>query len=263
MAFHPNHYPEASSDGFFTPTVFSAAVLSTLAIAPSQELGLSFPYNWMPVLPETPEVMGLAYRNSGSMESADNQYTNAAYLTSVVRVRPTNLDATPPRWTVNPNRAGPGLQKCTNNKGNERRRGQNVPPPDFDVSLDVIFLYPMRIPLVNRIFFGAFVNFSSLAQDMSLDEIGGDAGSEYERTDVMKYPTRAVLPHEAFEVSDKVDAMLRYKQFRYPVTARNAGLGNTLFNDSRRWYPIPIRARCTLQVEGSIYPLVYFNGYGG
>ena len=254
MTFHPNFEEEEH----FTPTVFSAAVLSTLAIAPSQNLGLSLPYRWLPVLPETEDVEGLGIGGGNSMDAALNMYDNAAYLTAVARVRPQDLDAEPPTWRAYAINEGVGFDCLNENNGGERRPRQNVPPPGFDLTLDVTFLYPMRIPLVNRIFFGAFVNFSSIARDMGLEEIGDDLG-EYKKDYVMKYPTHTVLPHDQFEPDAKMETLLQYREFGFSSVSRDEGLGQIFFNDDRHWYPIPVRARCTLQVEGALHPLVTFD----
>jgi hypothetical protein len=254
-AFHPDHEIAAN----FTPAVFSAAVLSTLAAAPAQQLFPGLPYGWLPILPETPEVEGLDFGTEsgpvgGPGELAGYKYANAAYLTAVRRVEP-DFGSDPVSWE--PTLTGPGLIPCAHpwTPAVERNpHRQNVPPPGSDLSLEVTFLFPMRIPFVNRIFFGIFVNFTSVAQDdLNLSEIR-DPGGPIE--DVMKHPTRGLPPIARYEssVSQMVNRVMNVYDFS--DESRSANIDAVMTD--RQWYPLPLRARCTLTTEGSLVPLVTF-----
>ncbi len=251
MAFHPDN----DNVAHFTPAVFSAAVLSTMVAAPPHQLNFSsFPYDWMPVLPETPEVEGLDFR-SGSGQFADYKYMNAVHLTSVQRVEP-NLNDEPVTWDPNPR--GPGIgMPCVFpwDPLTELIPQQNVPPTGRDLSLEVVFLFPMQIPFVNRIFYGIFVNFSSFAQnELNLLTILG--GGTRPEAQVMKLPIHDLPDISRYEssVTQMVNRVTQY--FNFHTEGRFAGIDIEM--KERQWYPLPLRARCTLTVEGSIDPLVTF-----
>lgn len=248
MAFHPNDAAEAH----FTPTVYSAAVLATLAAAPAQELFGELPYGWLPVLPaESLEVQGLNFEEG----TGQAKYANAAYLTAVRRVEP--LETDPVTWEAADLGPGPGMPCANWDTPTEEYDPieQNVPPSAKDLSLEVTFLYPMRIPIVNRVFYGIFVNFSSVAQDalglLPIQEPSGDVG------DVMTLPLRSLpsMLRYRWSVLLMVNAVMTNYGFAEP--SRTAGIADIL--NQRQWYPIPVRARCTLTVEGALHPLVTFS----
>ena len=248
-AFHPDD----SDSLLFTPAVFTAAALSTLAMAPAQPLfGAEVPFDWLPMLPDrtlSPQVSGLNYR-SVDENIPEYKYTNAAYLTSVQRVR---WDEDAATWLPLSQGLAPGFPLSCSNPVAQR---QNVPPSGSDVTLEVTFLYPMSVPLVNRVIYGVFVNFSSMAQDgrhpryLGLRPILGSG--DRPEDEVMVLPTR-VLP-EPGRYSSSVEEAIRemFDEFGYSVESigREGDLAVQLAD--RVWYPLPIRARCTLTVEGSL-----------
>ena len=89
-------------------------------------------------------------------------------LTSVQRVEHAGLGARPVVWTPNPPGSGPGIP-CDAGGGHE----QNVPAPGEDVTLEVTLIYPLTVPLVNRVIFGIFVNFSTVAHTGGRSIIAG------------------------------------------------------------------------------------------
>jgi len=257
MAFHPQN----DGAGHFTPAVFTAAVLATMPATPAQQLFPDFPYDWLPLLPDSLEVEGLDWRTGPGGPGGDpgdvalNKYMNAAYLTSIQRVRP-NLGDEPVTWDATNPGDGPGVP-CTFwlIPDVEILPQQNVPPTGHDLTLEVTLLFPLQIPFVNRIFYGIFVNFSTLAQDeLNLDSILGT--SSIPEGDVMKLPTNDLPDLSRYEssVSQMVNRVT--SRFRYPNEARNAGIDVAMREQG--WYPLPLRARCTLPVEASVYPLVTY-----
>ena len=261
-AFNPD---DAGSQNF-TPAVFTAAVLATTPAAPPQclvsgaagsggptlclpaDLDASFPF--LPNLPQTPEVEGLDFDGrAGLGQIALTKYVNAAYLTSVQRVENAGLSARPMVWTATAPGPGPGIP-CEHLGGQQ----QNVPPPGSDITLEVTMIYPLVVPLVNRVIFGIFVNFSTVAQDrLGLNQIlGTELDSRPEH--VMVTPTR-VLPRPNWGALFNLAMNRMSQEFGYPLVA---GWATGTIADglaARSWFPIPVRARCTLTVEGSIYPL--------
>jgi len=237
--------PDDSGQPSFTPTVFSAAALSTLAMAPPQALfGADLPYGWLPILPDTAEVRGLDFA-SHDENIPSYKYVNASLLTAVRKVCPDG-----DRWTVEACAA----EAC----------GQSLPCAGYDplldipdsgcdVTLEVTFLYPLTIPFVNRVVYGVFVNFSPLGQELGLSPIVGPGGSP---EDVMVYPVRALPSREAYGASlaEAVAAIFSHFEFASASRERQDELARGL--QDRGWYPLPIRSRCTLTVEASSVPLL-------
>lgn len=256
--------PGDSVAAHFTPAVFTAATLATTVAMPPQcmisgaaQPGQESPclhsdldaFPFLPQLRVTPEVDGLGYAGGGSSsrDLALTKYINAAYLTSVQRVEHAGLAARPMVWTPNPDGAGPGIP-CDAGAGQQ----QNVPAPGDDVTLEVTLIYPLTVPLVNRVVFGIFVNFSSVAQDrLNLNQITGPGG---ETEDVMVHPTRRLAD---FDRVNQFNITLRriFQEFGY------SGVTQSRLDDirdalvERAWFPVPVRARCTLTTEGAMYPL--------
>ena len=257
-------HPDDSGAQHFTPAVFTAAVLATMVATPPQclvngvvqpgqanpcrasDLGDAFWF--LPDLPQTPEVEGLDFDGRAAPgEIALTKYVNAAHLTSVQRVEHTGLDVRPMVWTPNHLGPGPGIP-CD---APDDHHQQNVPAPGDDVSMEVTLIYPMTVPLVNRVIFGVFVNFSPLAQErLNLPQILGPGGAP---EDVMVRPTRVLAPLD--RNARFILALSRiFEEFGYSAAARSrlgdiaAGLAD------RGWYPLPVRARCTLTTEGAMYP---------
>jgi hypothetical protein len=150
-------------------------------------------------------------------------------------------------WTPTPDGAGPGIP-CDAGAGQQ----QNVPAPGDDVTLEVTLIYPLTVPLVNRVVFGIFVNFSSVAQDrLNLGQITGPGG---ETEDVMVHPTRRLAD---FDRVNQFNFTLQriFQEFGYSAATQSK------LNDirdalvERAWFPVPVRARCTLTTEGAMYPL--------
>ncbi len=251
-AFMPDH----NDEDHFTPAVFTAAVLSNMAVASRHDLFSNSrdnpPFSWMPYLPDTDQVDGLNY-NPGefSGDVAAIKYANAAYLTAVRRVYLSNLGVRPVEWSAYNNGSGAGMGiPCQNIDGSELFPEQNVPPPGHDLSLEVIFIYPMTIPLVNQVIYGLFVNFSSLSDDLSLTQIGT------EEEDVMVGPVRR-LAQPANQQVHILETLLKVTanyDYDAGASARMAIFAGELAD--RNWYPLPIRARCTLTTEGAIRPLI-------
>ena len=260
-AFQPDH----SGVAHFTPAVFTAATLATAVAMPPQCMvsGTTRPGQKNPCLPSdldafpflpqlrgTAEVDGLGYTAGDTppwdWDLALTKYVNAAYLTSVQRVEHGGLNARPIVWTPNPDGAGPGIP-CDGGGVPE----QNVPAPGEDVTLEVTLVYPLMVPLVNRVVFGIFVNFTETAQTrLNLGQISGAEGPE----DVMVYPTRALAGMDRPAQFNL--AMLRiFQEFGYSSAAQSR-LGQIVSGlVERQWYPVPIRARCTLTAEGAMYPM--------
>ena len=261
------HADDAGSPNF-TPAVITAAVLATTPAAPPQclvsgavggggaticlpaDLDASFPF--LPDLPQTPEVEGLDFDDppqAGPGQIALTKYVNAAYLTSVQRVENQGLSARPMVWTALPPGPGPGIP-CDNLGGQQ----QNVPPTGSDITLEVTMIYPLVVPLVNRVIYGIFVNFSTVAQDrLGLNQIiGTELDSRPEH--VMVTPTRVLpLPNWGALFNMAINRM--FQEFGYPSVANWAT--GTIADGlaARSWFPIPVRARCTLTVEGAVYPM--------
>jgi len=260
--------PDDAGAPNFTPAVFTAAVLATTPAAPPQCLvtgavgsggptlcmsaDLDASFSFLPDLPSTPEVGGLDFDDPPQAPSgaiALTKYVNAAYLTSVQRVENAGLGARPMVWTATTPGPGPGIP-CDDLGGQQ----QNVPPPGSDITLEVTMVYPMVVPLVNRVIFGIFVNFSTVAQDrLGLNQIlGSELDSRPEH--VMVTPTR-VLPRPNWGALFNLAMNRIFQEFGYPSVASWAT--GTIADGlaARSWFPIPVRARCTLTVEGSVYPL--------
>ncbi len=93
----------------------------------------------------------------------------------------------PGPWSGPRTRTAPARGSRATRRGGQQ---QNVPAPGDDVTLEVTLIYPLIVPLVNRVVFGIFVNFTATAQDrLNLAQISGpEEGPE----DVMVYPTRAL-----------------------------------------------------------------------
>jgi hypothetical protein len=239
MAFQPDDFGEPN----FTPAVFSAAALATMAAMPSQDLFGGPPYTWVPSLPQTDPVTDLDFHGVDS-QIYRFKYGSAAVLTSVRRVMP-DFDQTPPEWDPAP--AFEADAPCD-------EPHQNVPPTGYDVSLEVTLVYPMTIPFVNRVFYGVFVYFTPLAQD----EIGIPNVPGVGREDVMVEPLKA-LPYPSLYGIHIFSAVQRVLQhYGYPSPGLWAGLiANAFTSNGRAWYPIPIRARTTLSVEAAPYRMMY------
>ncbi len=265
-------HPDDQDAENFTPAVFSAAVFATMSVAPASCLvngggvggapnpcrpsDLGPDYGFLPDLPDSPEVEELDFdERAGTGEIAWTKYVNAAYLTSVQRVWSSPLGSRPVVWTPYDPGPGPGIP-CDDTSAQQ----QNVPPTGSDISLEVTFLYPMTVPLVNRVIYGIFVNFSSLAQDrLNLGKITGPEGRP---EDVMILPTRALAPlNRQTRFLLDVDRMFRYFGYGSGSLSRVGAIVDGLA--SRAWFPIPVRARCTLTVEGAALPLTGPEGRRG
>jgi hypothetical protein len=257
--------PDDSGQAHFTPAVFTAATLATTVAMPTQCLvngivrsGQPNPCGegdlddlpFLPDLPATEEVDGLGFagERAPSRDLALTRYVNAAYLTSVQRVRHSGLGVRPMEWTSYPEGPGPGIP-CVSPDGHQ----QNVPAPGDDLTVEVTLIYPMIVPLVNRVIYGVFVNFSSLAQDrLDLPRISGGVGGE---EDVMVYPTRPLAPMDRRTLFRL--ALIRiFEEFGFSEAAmdRVGAIADGLAD--RAWFPIPVRARCTLTTEGAMFPMV-------
>lgn len=237
--------PDDSGEASFTPAVFSAAVLALSALAPSQDLFRTDPpYAWLPALPDTPEVRGLDFA-SVDENIPLYRYVNASYLSAVRKVCRDGQ-----QWSVE----ACGVENC----------GQSppcagydplldVPGSGCDVTLEVTYLYPLTIPFVNRVVYGVFVNFSSLGQELGLTPILGAGGSP---EDVMVYPVRSLPSPEAYGASipEALGAIFSHFEFASASRQRQAELAQAL--QDRGWYPLPVRGRCTLTVEGSPVPML-------
>jgi hypothetical protein len=246
-AFHPD---DAGTSPHFTPAVFTAAVLATMVAAPPQDVcetngNPRAIHSFLPNLPNTAEVAGLDFDNQGGgMNFAHTKYANAACLTSVQRVENQGLNARPLQWIPNPLGDGPGIP-CDGPEAHE----QNVPAPGDDLTLEVTLIYPLTVPIINRVIYGIFVNFSPMAQDrLNLPQIGAQP------EDVMVHPTRRVVSMGDRIIQFTFALNRIFDEFGYssdavaPITIA-AGMAD------RAWYPVPIRARCTLTTEGAMYPL--------
>lgn len=263
-AFQSNN----SGEAHFTPAVFTAATLATMVAMPPQCLvnsvapsagtnpcvagDLDESLTFLPDLPQTPETDGLGFagENPRSSELALTKYVNAAWLTAVQRVEHEGLGGQPIVWTPNDPGAGPGIP-CDAAGGQQ----QNVPAPGQDLTLEVTLIYPLTVPLVNRVVFGIFVNFSSTAQDrLNLPQIfgpGPDTGPE----DVMVHPTHRLAPMEGRLGLFTFVLSRIFQEFGYaPAALANVGTIAGGFAD-RAWFPVPVRARCTLTTEGAMYPM--------
>lgn len=266
-AFHPDD----SADADFTPAVFTAATLATMVAMPTQcmlrppqggqggcPLEFDPDFQFMPRLNETSdEVIGLGFAGDQqpTIDLALTRLVNAAYLTAVQRVDHTGLGNRPMEWLPLPLGPGPGIP-CDGGGVQQ----QNVPAPGEDLTLEVTLIYPMTVPLVNRVIFGIFVNFSDVAQDrLNLGQIFGPGGTP---EDVMVHPTRTLAPLD--EPTQFGLLLLRsFQAFGYSVFSQ-ARIGE-LMNGfaSRGWYPVPIRARCTLTTEGAMYLMGGIPGVRG
>ncbi len=242
-------HPDRSATPQFSPAIFSAAAFTNLVAAPPQPLfGASTPYPWMPAIPNSVEVIDLDYRNVGSdMQIPLNKLVNATYLTAVRRVWKSS-DGRPVVWE-NCDEDDP-CEICA--IGGISR--QSVPPPGSDITLEVTFVYPMIVPFVNRVIYGIFANFSPLATELGIPHVQG-AGDRPEE-EAMVLPTR-VLPVEGQYVSSRGVAVNEiFLRFGYSGAslARILPLLGRL--QAKGWYPLPIRARCTLTVAGSTGPMI-------
>ena len=245
-AFHP----DAAGSSHFTPAVFTAAVLATMVAAPPQDICESNGnpraiHSFLPDLPTTDEVTGLDFDNQlgGGMTFANMKYANAACLTSVQRVESTALNVRPVQWV--PTRLGEGPGIPCDGPGDQE---QNVPAPGDDLTLEVTLIYPLTVPIVNRVIYGIFVNFSSLAQErLDLPQIGAQP------EDVMVHPTRRLV-----SLGDTITQFIfalgkMFNEFGYSDAVDPIPIAVGMAN--RAWYPVPVRARCTLTTEGAMYPL--------
>ncbi len=258
--------PDDAEEAHFTPAVFTAATLATMAAMPPQCLlnaappssgpdpcgagDLSDLLQYLPGLRHSSEVEGLGFagEDPASWDLAWTKFVNAAAMTSVQRVENGGLTR-PMEWTANPAGPGPGIP-CD---GPDDTQRQNVPAPGRDLSLEVTLVYPMTVPFVNRVIFGIFVNFTDLAQDrLHLGEIHGDVGGA---EDVMVYPTR---PLAGMDRINQFWAVLNsiFNTFGYSEASKEQLLTIAEGLAARGWYPVPVRARCTLTTEGAMYPLV-------
>ena len=151
-------------------------------------------------------------------------------------------------WTPNPDGPGPGIP-CDAAGGQQ----QNVPAPGQDLTLEVTLVYPLTVPLVNRVVYGIFVNFSSTAQDrLELPQIFGP-GPGTGPEDVMVHPTHTLAPMSGLLGSITAALSAIFGEFGYSAAAlANVGTIAGGFAD-RAWFPVPVRARCTLTTEGSMY----------
>lgn len=245
-------HPDFSNRVFFTPTVFSAAVLSTMAVAPAQPLIGTQPYGWMPVLPDTDAITGLDFAQPPIGNVPENKYINATYLTAVQRVVP-DYSTDPPDWEPLPPVSGEGAP-CMDQDYLQTIPGQNVPPTGHDISLEVTFLYPMQVPLVNRVLFGIWVNFTDVALDLGVGAppVTGVEGEG----EVMVLPTYVLPTFVQYRNKVLLTILAVFDAYGYSSASKIVwGLLANQMN-TRAWYPIPIRARTTLSVEGSIYPMV-------
>jgi len=260
MAFHP----ENDGVDHFTPTVFSAAILATMAAAPAHNLFAGLPYGWLPVLPDTQEIYDLDIGDGTTPVGAPGElalykYINAATLTTVVRVDP-DFGSDPVDWDPLPAGPGPGVP-CADwdSPGVELHPyQQSVPPTGQDLSLEVVFLYPMQIPIANRIFYGIFINFSDMVEDeLNIHQKIRDPGEPEEN--VMTMPTDR-LP-AVFRYEQSVNTLVTRVHDRYRYSAACQGSGTAGVMNARQWFPLPLRARCTLTVEGAMNPLVTFPSW--
>lgn len=237
--------PDDSGEASFTPTVFSAAVLAVSPMAPSQELfGADLPYPWLPALPDTAEVRGLDFAFVDENIPV-YRYVNASYLSAVRKVCRQGE-----QWSVEACSA----ESCGQSlpcSGYDPLL--DVPDSGCDVTVEVTYLYPLTIPFVNRVVYGVFVNFSTLGRELGLTPILGAGGSP---EDVMVYPVRALPTREAYGASivEAVGAIFSHFDFASASREREAELAQALHD--RGWYPLPIRSRCTLTVEGSPVPML-------
>jgi hypothetical protein len=255
-------HPDDAGAQHFTPAVYTAAVLATTIATPPQclvrpaassgtnlcrDVDLSA-FAFLPDLPDTDEVVGLDFDDrAGRGEISLTRYVNAAYLTSVQRVDTADLNTRPMVWT--PTAAGPGPGIPCDDLGGQQ---QNVPPPGSDITLEVTLIYPLIVPLVNRVIYGVFVNFSATAQDrLNLSPISGPGG---EVEDVMVTPRRALAPVDRYS-RFFTDLGSMFSEFGYAsaVEPVRGTISDGLA--ARAWFPVPVRARCTLTVEGATYPL--------
>lgn len=237
--------PDDSGEASFTPAVFSAAAIAISALAPSQDLfGTDPPYPWLPALPDTAEVRGLDFANVDENIPV-YRYVNASYLSAVRKVCRQAEE-----WSV---------EACSTESC-----GQSLPCPGYDalldipdsgcdVTIEVTYLYPLTIPFVNRVVYGVFVNFSPLGQELGLTPILDVGGSP---EDVMIYPVRSLPSAEAYgtSITEAVRAIFSHFEFSLASRVRQAELARGL--QDRGWYPLPVRGRTTLTVEGSPVPLL-------
>lgn len=237
--------PDDSGEASFTPAVFSAAALAVSALAPSQELfGTDLPYSWLPGLPDTPQVRGLDFA-SVDENIPVYRYVNASYLSAVRKVCRDGE-----QWTVE----ACGVENCGQSL---QCAGYDplldVPGSGCDVTLEVTYLYPLTIPFVNRVVYGVFVNFSSVGRELGLTPFL-DAGGSPE--DVMVYPVRSLPSMKAYgaSVTEALAAIFSHFEFSSASRERQAELARAL--QQRGWYPLPVRGRCTLTVEGSPVPML-------
>ena len=259
-AFHPDD----SAAAHFTPAVFTAATLATMVAMPPQCMvsGITRPGQANPCLPSDLDAFPLPAATQRDAGGGGARFRRAGRAGrprpyQVRERRLSHLGAAggawrawmlrPMVWTPNPDGAGPGIP-CDAAGGHQ----QNVPAPGDDVTLEVTLIYPLTVPLVNRVIFGIFVNFTSTAQDrLNLPQIfGPDGGPE----DVMVNPTRALAAMDRPAQFNQVLTQI-FQEFGYSDAARSR-LGQIVSGLAERaWYPVPVRARCTLTAEGAMYPM--------
>jgi hypothetical protein len=258
-------HPDDAAVAHFTPAVFTAATLATTVAMPTQCLvngvvlsgsrnpclpnDLDPSLSFLPDLPDSDEATGLGFTGDGlpSRDLALTKFINAAWLTSVQRVHHTELGVRPVEWFPDPEGPGPGMP-CDG----PAEHAQNVPAPGSDLTLEVTLIYPMTVPLVNRVIFGIFVNFSDLAQErLNLGQIFGPGGRP---EDVMVHPKRALAPlNRNAQFALALNRI--FLEFGFSRAARtHVGMIADGLAE-RAWFPVPVRARCTLTTEGAMYPM--------
>jgi len=240
----------------FTPSVFTAAVLTTMTAAPAQPVipAALARFGFMPDLPVSNEITGLDFQPDGFVpvpNIPDNKYDYATYLTAVRRVYNLNMVGRPVLWWPYPAGAGPGPgAACGNNNIGVQR--QNVPDTDQDITIEVTFIYPMIMPLINRVIYGIYVNYSAPGA-MGLNQILG--GGPIPEEEVMVFPTKNLVAFDrqnhTINTMEAFHSFYDYN-FNYPV-GQMTQIAQEFYDNV--WYPIPIRARCTLTVEGAQLPL--------
>jgi len=129
-----------------------------------------------------------------------------------------------------------------------------VPPPGEDITLEITYLCPLIVPFVNRVVYGAFVNFSTLAANLGIGKVLGSGDRPEE--EAMVLPNR-LLPAQAAYVSSMQDMVTAvFANFGYSAdsVANIVPLLTSL--ETRGWYALPVRARCTLTVETPTEPML-------
>ncbi len=204
--------------------------------------------NGVPEIPDTDQLENLDFENvEASGVIADRKFLNAQSLTGVRRVFSSPLGDRPVTWTPYAMGDGPPWP-CMEADGTESfPQQQNVPPPGHDLILEVTYIYPMTIPLVTRLIYGIFSAFGPL---------GLEPFSSAEN--VLKNPGRLLatpsLSNWRNHIGDTLQTFVTAYDFDNQAIPRMNTLRNKLADEM--WFPIPIRARCTLTVEGAVSPLI-------